>query len=156
MCPSKKGSSSHDKANAAKEEQGDKRDGKGKGKPDSPAGAHIIDEGWAAVPISPSSEIDCSKFPDQASDTAGSAQVKDRVEIYDSGATSHMTPYQEMLENYHTIESRSIRAANSDLFEAVGMGDMRVLAPNGQKWTNFLLKDVLYAPAMNATLISLG
>lgn len=35
------------------------------------------------------------------------------------------------------------------------MGDLRVKAPNGPDWSTFQIKDVLYAPAMSATLISL-
>ncbi len=36
------------------------------------------------------------------------------------------------------------------------MGDMYVEAPNGATSTKYLLKDVLHAPSMSATLISLG
>ncbi|KAI0088971.1 hypothetical protein BDY19DRAFT_874510, partial [Irpex rosettiformis] len=67
-----------------------------------------------------------------------------------------MTPYREHLINYREISSRAIRAANSQMFKAVGMGDMYVTAPNGETTTRYLLKNVLHAPAMSATLVSLG
>lgn len=79
------------------------------------------------------------------------------VDIYDSGATQHMTPSRHHLTNFKAIEPRGIVAADSKKFEATGMGDMFVEVPNGRnKSTRVLMKDVLYAPNLGATLISIG
>ncbi|KAF8195171.1 hypothetical protein K438DRAFT_1587216, partial [Mycena galopus ATCC 62051] len=55
------------------------------------------------------------------------------LEIYDSGATQHMTPSRHRLTNYRAIQPRGILAADSKKFEAIGMGDMCVQVPNGNK-----------------------
>lgn len=56
-----------------------------------------------------------------------------RTELYDSGASRHMSS-----------------------FEAIGKGDMYVSLPNGKSRSRILLKDVLYAPKMGVTLISIS
>ena len=46
--------------------------------------------------------------------------------------------------------------ADDGTFEAIGKGDMHIIMSNGQSATKILLKDVLYAPKMNLTLILIG
>ena len=41
-------------------------------------------------------------------------------------------------------------------FEATGLGDMHIELPNGQSKSQILLKNVLYAPAMGLTLVSIS
>ncbi|KAJ7107821.1 hypothetical protein C8R44DRAFT_532952, partial [Mycena epipterygia] len=53
------------------------------------------------------------------------------LEIYDSGASVHMTPSRHRLTNYRAIKPRGITAANNQTLDAVGMGDMHVEVPNG-------------------------
>ncbi|KAJ7675532.1 hypothetical protein B0H17DRAFT_846843, partial [Mycena rosella] len=53
------------------------------------------------------------------------------IEIYDSGASVHMTPSRHRLTNYRAIKPRGIIAANNQRLNAVGMGDMNVEVPNG-------------------------
>ncbi|KAF8178775.1 hypothetical protein K438DRAFT_2178231, partial [Mycena galopus ATCC 62051] len=63
------------------------------------------------------------------------------LEIYDSGATQHMTPSRHRLTNYRAIEPRGIVAADNKEFQALGMGEMYVQVPNGRnKSTRVLLK----------------
>jgi hypothetical protein len=79
------------------------------------------------------------------------------LEIYDSGATQHMTPSRHRLTNYTAIRPRGIMAADNKHFEALGKGDMYVQVPNGKNGpTKVLMKDVLYAPKLGGTLISIG
>jgi transposase InsO family protein len=67
-----------------------------------------------------------------------------------------MTPYRHRLSNYRSIPARPITAANQELFSAVGKGDMNIRIPNGEMYTDIKLHDVLLAPEMGCTLISIG
>ncbi|KAJ7263359.1 hypothetical protein C8J57DRAFT_980797, partial [Mycena rebaudengoi] len=51
------------------------------------------------------------------------------VDLYDSGASRHMTPYRHRLFNYSSIPPKSITAADKGKFEAVGKGDMHIYLP---------------------------
>jgi transposase InsO family protein len=85
------------------------------------------------------------------------ATPEDGLEIYDSGASVHMTPSRHRLTNYRAIQPRGITAANNQTLDAVGMGDMHVEVPNGSnRSTRVLVKDVLYVPKLGPTLISIG
>ncbi|KAI0702736.1 hypothetical protein C8Q76DRAFT_597673, partial [Earliella scabrosa] len=54
------------------------------------------------------------------------------VEVYDSGATRHISPYRERFESYRELNPpRAITAANGEKFMAIGEGEMRVEVPNG-------------------------
>jgi len=81
---------------------------------------------------------------------AGEAHTIEGVqsELYDSGASRHMSPYRAQFATYRDIELRAIAAADKRLFYAQGMGDLRITVPNGESSTPMLLKDVLYAPDM--------
>jgi hypothetical protein len=78
------------------------------------------------------------------------------TELYDSGATRHMTPYRDLLENYMAIIPKSINAVNKHTFQAVGRGNLTAQVPNGGSATTIMLKDVLYAPDITVTLISVS
>src|SRR5271168_1899707 len=67
-----------------------------------------------------------------------------------------MTPFHHRLLNYTPIASRPIQAADKRVFHAHGKGDMRIQIPNEGKTTTILLKDVLYAPDMGLTIISIS
>ena len=110
------------------------------------------------------SVIDCSDLGDDDDELYAAAAVVEALatptdapsEIYDSGASRHMSPFRELFTTFRTIPTRHIRAANSHNFQAYGIGDVIVEVPNGDKMSKLLLKDTLYAPQMHATLISLG
>ncbi|KAJ3474184.1 hypothetical protein NLI96_g12605 [Meripilus lineatus] len=132
------------------------------------------DELWASSAALPSSlfenslaVIDCSDLDDGYNDFEelyASAVVVEALatptespsEIYDSGASRHMSPFREKFTNFRPIPTRQIRAANSHNFQAYGISDVVVKAPNGETTSKLLLKDTLYAPQMHATLVSLG
>ena len=67
-----------------------------------------------------------------------------------------MSPYKHKFINYFLIEKRVLTAADRGTFDAVGKGDMHVNLPNGKSTTKILLKDILYAPKMGLTLVSIG
>ena len=79
-----------------------------------------------------------------------------QTELYDSGASRHMSPYHDHFENYVTIALKSITAADKWHFQAIGKGDLRIKIPNGHGTTTVLLKDILHCPDMGLTLISIG
>ena len=54
------------------------------------------------------------------------------------------------------ILTKLLTTADGGHFEAVEKGDMRIMMPNGKTTTQILLKDVLYAPKMGVTLVSIG
>jgi len=89
-------------------------------------------------------------------DITASTDPSERVEVYDSGATCHMSPYIDAFTNFEFINSRAISAADNRTFEAVGKGNLHINIPNGDGFTSVTLRDVLYAPTIAFTLISLS
>ena len=89
---------------------------------------------------------------------AGAAAEDDSTEIdlYDSGASRHMSSYRHKFSNYRSIEPRSIRAADDHTFKAIGKGDMKIDVPNNAARTTMTLKDVLYCPNLGFTLVSVS
>jgi hypothetical protein len=76
------------------------------------------------------------------------------IELYDSGASRHMTGYRHCLINYQSIPPKPITATDKRSFNAIGKGDMHITVPNGDNIpTCILLRDVLYAPLMGVTLV---
>ena len=47
-----------------------------------------------------------------------------QTELYDSGASCHMSPYCNHFENYVTISPKSITAADKQHFQVIGKGDL--------------------------------
>src|ERR1700678_2087235 len=78
------------------------------------------------------------------------------TELYNSGASRHMSPYKHKFINFIPIQRKVLTTADGGHFEAIGKGDMHITMPNGKSSTRILLKDVLYAPKMGVTLISIG
>ena len=79
------------------------------------------------------------------------------VDLYDSGATRHMSGFFHKFVNFTKIEPVPITAADKRTFQAIGRGDMYVNIPNRTRMNSrILLKDVLYAPSMGVTLISIS
>jgi hypothetical protein len=78
------------------------------------------------------------------------------VDLYDSGASQHMSLYQERFINFKSIPPHAIEAADKRTFDAIGRGDLPIKIPNGKHKTRILLTNVLYAPSMGATLVSIS
>jgi hypothetical protein len=77
-------------------------------------------------------------------------------ELYNSGASRHMSPFGEGFANYKTIILHLITTADKRIFYAVGIGDLRIKVPNGESSTPIVLKDVLYALDMGITIVSVS
>ena len=82
--------------------------------------------------------------------------IKGQNELYDTGASRHMSPLRKQFTNYREIKARSVVTANDGTFHAIGMGDLEIDVYNGTKSTRVLLKDTLYAPELSTTIVSIG
>ncbi|GBE85505.1 hypothetical protein SCP_0800220 [Sparassis crispa] len=79
-----------------------------------------------------------------------------KVEVYDSGATRHMSPYRDAFVTFKAISLKPITAADGRKFHATGEGTMRIEIPNGDQSMTVMLKDVLDAPEIAFALISIA
>ena len=89
-------------------------------------------------------------------DCAALTSTRPEVELYDSGATRHMSPFPHRFSNLRSIPPHPIHAANDKIFYAIGTGDLKINIPNGASSTPVTLKDALYAPDMSMTVISIN
>jgi hypothetical protein len=79
------------------------------------------------------------------------------IELYNSGAMRHLSPYREDFTTYRALEPPLyLNAANKQQFLAVGTGSMVIHAPLGAASSEITLENVLYTPAVGYTLISLS
>ncbi len=68
-----------------------------------------------------------------------------------------MSPYRHRFLNFVSIDPKDITAADNGKFSALGQGDMKITIPGkGKVKTTTLLKDVLYAPTLSVTLVSVS
>ena len=82
-------------------------------------------------------------------DTAMLANVEESVEgvqteLYNSGASCHMSPYCDHFKNYVRIMPKVIAAADKRYFQAIRKGDLCIKIPAEHEMTTVLLKDVLH------------
>jgi hypothetical protein len=82
--------------------------------------------------------------------------TRTKGELYDSGASCHMSPFRHQFISLRTIAPRPIMAADKRRFFATGIGDLRIQVPNGESSTPIILRDALYAPEMALTVISIN
>jgi hypothetical protein len=87
---------------------------------------------------------------------ANSVSSTTETELFNSGTSQHMSPYRHKFINFFPIQKRVLTTADGGTFDVIGKGDMHVILPNDKATTRILLKDVLYAPKMGLTLISIG
>src|SRR6266702_3201851 len=78
------------------------------------------------------------------------------TELYDSGASRHMSPFRNKFVTYQPIPPRPIVTADKRTFYAEGVGDLQIDVPNGEVLTPVLLKDTLHAPQIGLTVVSIG
>ena len=141
-----------------KEGQGPRR---GKDKDKSKDGATAAEEkelgAWAAIEeVDTDNENKAETVAAAGRSLARPEQVHGTAtELYNSGASQHMSPFHARFLNYKSIELRAISAMNKQAFYAVGTGDLRIEVPNGESSTPILLKDVFHAPDMGITVVSI-
>ena len=77
-----------------------------------------------------------------------------QTELYDSGASWHMSPYCDHFKNYISIAPKLITAADKRYFQAIGKGNLWIKIPNETITTT--IKNILHCPDMGLTLILIG
>ena len=133
-----------------KEGQGPKRN-KDKGKDSTAVAEEKEIEAWAAMEEIQAEEDDIKIAAAVGSPSAQPECVHHTAtELYDSGASRHMSPFQDRFLNYQAIV-----AANKGVFYAVGTGDLQIEVPYGECSTPILLKDVFHAPKMGLMIVSI-
>ena len=135
-----------------KEGQGPKR--KGRKDKDSTASAEQSQsqpqpdiEAWAAI-----EEVS----EEHTSQQSFASELRTEGELYDSGASCHMSPFRSQFISFRPIPPHPILAADKRYFYAEGMGDLRIRVPNGESFTPIILRDTLYAPSMALTVVSIS
>ena len=79
------------------------------------------------------------------------------VELYDSGATRHISPYKSDFTSYSPLTPPIfLNAANQQRFLAVGHGTLVIQVPNKGTELQLTLQGALHAPAVSYTLVSLA
>jgi transposase InsO family protein len=89
-------------------------------------------------------------------DADGNGITVPKVELYDSGATQHISPYKEDFQRLTRIPTQSLSAANQQKFDAIAEGDMVIDVLNGHAISQLRLTKVLYVPSVGYTLVSIG
>ena len=77
-------------------------------------------------------------------------------DLYDSGASHHMSPCREDFVNFCKIAPRPLTAVNQQAFMAHRIGDLIITVLNGSDSTHWCLRSTLYTPALGFTLVSIG
>jgi hypothetical protein len=78
-------------------------------------------------------------------------------DLYDSGASHHMTPIREDFMTFQATTPQIMTAANQQEFTmADGIGDVIISVPNGARFTRMHLTSVLYTPSISLTFVSIG
>ncbi|KAF7371239.1 Transcription factor [Mycena sanguinolenta] len=78
------------------------------------------------------------------------------TELYDSGCTQHLSPYEHEFSNLVAITPKEFSAANNQRFAATASGNLTISIPNGDTTSKIELSNVLYAPDLAYTLVSIG
>src|SRR6266403_307524 len=127
---------------------------------DAAPAAEDTTEAWAAIDheLELTEELCLTAVAAAGSHPARAHQSRPGIsyELYDSGASRHMSPLRERFVSYKAIPPRAITAADNRVFYAVGTGDLEIQVPNGESSTPVMLRDVLHAPDMGITIISVN
>jgi hypothetical protein len=102
-------------------------------------------EAWAAI-----KEISGSE------DSSYMCKPRAESELYDSGASCHMSPFRHQFISYRSTDPRPIMVVDKCLFFATGVGDLRIQVPNGDTFTPVILCNALHAPEMALTVVSIS
>jgi len=77
-------------------------------------------------------------------------------DLYDSGASKHISPFKEQFQTYRKISSYPIKVASNHTLNAIGIGSIYINIPNGDKNTKLLLTDVLHVLGIRMTVVSVS
>src|SRR5258707_15477516 len=149
---------SADDKNKSKSDGKDKNKRKGKDTANAAQADSSSDESWAlnVVVRDPSLEEERCLEGSGLSLSASTTDPISEAEIYDSGASRHMSPFRHRFSNLRSIPPRPITAANNRKFYATAIGSYKINVPNGHTTTPITLKDTLYTPDIGLTVISVS
>jgi hypothetical protein len=143
-----------------KEGQGPHHKGKAKAKDDASTAEEATDiKAWAAIEVLTSEEEDWETDTSQYDAVIAVSNTCTHVmesKLYDSGASSHMSPFCHQFMTYHSIEPCAICPADKCVFYAIRTGDLQINIPCGESLTPILLKDALHAPDIGLTIVSIS
>ena len=79
------------------------------------------------------------------------------IELYDSGASRHISPYKTDFIAYAPLSPPvQLNTANQQCFPATGLGSLPIHMPNGDAYSELVLHNVLHTPSVAYTLVSLS
>jgi hypothetical protein len=80
-----------------------------------------------------------------------------RTKLYDSSTTHHISPYKADFTSYKALSPPAyLNTANQQCFPAIGEGNLVIRVPNNGTEHMLTLCNVLHAPAVAYTLMSIG
>ena len=77
-------------------------------------------------------------------------------ELYDSSISCYILSFHDHFTSYQAILLYTITAIDKRVFYAVGIGNLKIEVPNNKCPISILLKDILYAPNMGITIVSIN
>jgi hypothetical protein len=119
-------------------------------------------ESWASIGEADFADSESGSDDAKASDTytqdaVSASEGNAEAELYDSGASRHISPFRHRFVTYQPITPRPISAADNRVFYAIGTGTLQIEVPNGPSpATPILLWEALHAPDIGATVVSIG
>ena len=116
------------------------------------------DESWATIEELSDEEDESASMQEMPEEIANitNSPTSNKVKLYDSGASRHISPFRNQFITYRVITPHPITTADKHTFYAIGTGDMRIEVPNGGASNPILLQDALHAPDIGLTVVSIG
>ncbi|THH15160.1 hypothetical protein EUX98_g9509 [Antrodiella citrinella] len=135
-----------------KEGQGPKRKWKGNGNGGETTSANVAAAGGTASEGAHAFHVatDFRKVVD--SDLVSKGYMR----LLDSGASRHFDPDRKNFTTYREIPKKPVNSAEGGVFHAIGEGDVPVSVRSGNKTISFVLRNVLHAPTMPLSLVSVS
>jgi hypothetical protein len=94
-------------------------------------------------------------IPVNTANITGSTNESIKVELYNSGATQHISPYKEDFKALTSIPPKTLSAANKQCFDATAKRTLFINVPNGETMSKLKLTKVSYSPKVRYTLVSI-
>ena len=89
--------------------------------------------------------------------TPAMEEHSEHIELYNSGATRHISPYKSDFSTYSILDPPVfLNATNQQKIPTIGVGSLAIQVPNSSAESILTLTNVLHAPAIRYTLVSLG
>jgi hypothetical protein len=114
-------------------------------------------ESWSLVDEECSANEDITKaLSEDPEEQATSTTSDPEAELYDLGASRHISPFQHHFLTYRPINPCPITAADKQIFYAIGSGNLQIEVSNGASKTPIVLWDALHAPDISVTIVSIS